>query len=221
MITFGQPRVSKAVQNSADRMPVVDGEVLRLAALNSGGDVTLAGENYITISGQVITVGKPAEAQIALSDNTTLNVSTARHGFTPKLDNNPAHFLNGQGGYTAVYSTGTFTPADGSAGALSLTVNGTPYYIRIGPLVVARFSVTYPATADTHSALISGLPFATVQAVAADGAFVEFTDRGGATMAEINNSASTLNLYDAAGALLTNANVSGKRFDITAIYNAG
>lgn len=36
----------------------------------------------------------------APNDNTDLNASTSAHGLLPKLDNNSAHFLNGQGGWT-------------------------------------------------------------------------------------------------------------------------
>src|SRR5690349_18542206 len=39
-------------------------------------------------------------------DNTDLNTSTSKHGLTPKLDNNAAHFLNGQGGWTTPAGSG-------------------------------------------------------------------------------------------------------------------
>lgn len=64
------------------------------------GDVTLAGESYITISGQAVTVGKPTEAQLTTADNTTLDVSTSKHGFAPKAPNDAAKQLNGLGLYS-------------------------------------------------------------------------------------------------------------------------
>lgn len=40
------------------------------------------------------------EADITLADNTTNNVTTARHGLTPKLPNDGTVYLDGQGNYT-------------------------------------------------------------------------------------------------------------------------
>lgn len=48
------------------------------------------------------------EADLSLSDNTTANVSTTKHGFTPKLPNDATKFLDGTGGYTV--PTGTASP---------------------------------------------------------------------------------------------------------------
>lgn len=39
------------------------------------------------------------EAKLSLSDNSTGNVSTSRHGFAPKAPNNPRQFLAGTGLY--------------------------------------------------------------------------------------------------------------------------
>jgi hypothetical protein len=58
--------------------------------------------------------GTLGETALSLADNTTNNVSTSNHGFTPKLDNVVTHFLNGQGGWT--------TPAGGGSGC---TTSGT------------------------------------------------------------------------------------------------
>lgn len=46
------------------------------------------------------------EAKIGLSDVTTNNASTSNHGFLKKLDNNAAHFMDGQGNWS--------TPTGGS-----------------------------------------------------------------------------------------------------------
>lgn len=40
------------------------------------------------------------ESDLSLGDNTTANVTTARHGFAPKLPNDSTKFLNGVGAYT-------------------------------------------------------------------------------------------------------------------------
>ncbi len=55
------------------------------------------------------------ESDISLSNNTTNNVSTSKHGFTPILPNVSTQFLNGQGnwttpsGVTSSYITQSFT----------------------------------------------------------------------------------------------------------------
>ena len=57
------------------------------------------------------------------------------------------------------YEEGTWTPADGSGAALTFsTAVGT--YTKVGNLVTAVYSVTYPSTADTTDMAVSGLPFA-------------------------------------------------------------
>jgi hypothetical protein len=43
----------------------------------------------------------------APDDNTDRNASTTAHGLLPKLDNNSAHFLNGQGGWTTPAGSGS------------------------------------------------------------------------------------------------------------------
>lgn len=69
----------------------------------------------------------PSDRSINLSDITTANSATTKHGFLPKLSNVVTEFLNGQGGWT--------TPAGGTAtsgsayaiigGSASATTNGT------------------------------------------------------------------------------------------------
>jgi hypothetical protein len=55
------------------------------------------------------------------------------------------------------YEEGTWTPTDASGASLSLTAAGN--YTKIGRLVTVRFSITYPTTSSTSSAIIGGLPF--------------------------------------------------------------
>ena len=59
------------------------------------GDVTLAGETYLTIVGQQITAAKITEAQQNTSDVATANVSSAKHGYAPKSPADTTQFLNG------------------------------------------------------------------------------------------------------------------------------
>ncbi len=64
------------------------------------------------------------EAAITLADNTTNDAATTKHGFLKKLDNNAAHFMDGQGNWSAPAGGGATPHAPG--GRLTL-VSGTPY----------------------------------------------------------------------------------------------
>ena len=48
----------------------------------------------------------------APDDNTDLNASTSAHGLMPKLDNNPIHFINGQGSWTIPHKVVTIADGD-------------------------------------------------------------------------------------------------------------
>lgn len=50
---------------------------------------------------------KIKEKDITLADNTTNNVSTAAHGFTPKLSNVATQYLDGTGLYSVPAGSGT------------------------------------------------------------------------------------------------------------------
>jgi hypothetical protein len=59
-----------------------------------------------------------SEAQLSFTDITTNNVSTSKHGFTPKLPNDATKYLDGTGAYTVPAGAGT----DGwTSTAVSLT----------------------------------------------------------------------------------------------------
>jgi hypothetical protein len=63
---------------------------------HTGNVTNSAGSLALTIGAAQVT-----EAMHVFADNTTGNVSTSAHGFTPKLDNVATHFLNGTGAYSA------------------------------------------------------------------------------------------------------------------------
>jgi hypothetical protein len=56
------------------------------------------------------------------------------------------------------YEEGTWTPTDGSGAGLSFTVNSATY-TKIGNTVRVSFYGSYPTTANTNGASMSGLPF--------------------------------------------------------------
>lgn len=87
-------------------VPVTDGDK---------GDITVSssGASWSIDSGAVI------ESKIGLSDNTTNDVSTAKHGFTPKAPNDTTKFLRGDATWAAPISTG------GLLGYQIFTANGS------------------------------------------------------------------------------------------------
>lgn len=91
---------SAATTSSGDYAPVANGVTNGNSHDHSGGD------------GAAI-----VEAAITLVDNTTNDVSTARHGFAPKGDGSTTKFLNANGAYS--------TPAGGGASATRTVINAS------------------------------------------------------------------------------------------------
>jgi hypothetical protein len=103
------------------------------------------------------------------------------------------------------YEEGTWTPNDASGAGLSLTLNGTFYYAKVGRIVTLTFNITYPVTASTANAVIGSLPFTSIAAnqtsaiLGSNIAIVGF--KTGSTTA--------LAFYNAANTPITNATLSG------------
>ena len=74
----------------------------------------IGGSGTLLHGGSTPTYSAVVETDISLSNNTTNNVSTTKHGFTPILPNDASLYLNGQGNYslpsgtTNSYTVSTF-----------------------------------------------------------------------------------------------------------------
>jgi hypothetical protein len=115
------------------------------------------------------------------------------------------------GAATATYVAPTaWTPTDNSGAALSFSgVSAT--YTRIGNIVFADFSITYPVTADGSNASIAGLPVAVPNQTYAQGPCAVWAS-GGSIAVILHPTANTSTaafLNHATGAAVTNANLSG------------
>lgn len=104
----------------------------------------------------------------------------------------------------------TWTPADNSGAALSLTINYATYS-RVSNIIRFTASITYPSTADTDNAIIGGLP--------------QPTNRVEIILGMVSNilvipqvSGTTLILYDAQGNALENAQLSNHTLLISGTY---
>jgi len=118
------------------------------------------------------------------------------------------------------YEEGTWTPTDASGASLSLTVASSPSYTKIGRMVTVMASITYPSTANGNNILIGGLPFtAASSANGGDpGGFLRYSNYGSGLWVEVLVSSTTFRCWTLAGANITNANASTKRFDFVITY---
>lgn len=105
------------------------------------------------------------------------------------------------------YEEGTWTPSNQY---VTLTINETSIYRKIGSLVYASFDVTFPASANTNLAEIVGLPF-NVGSGMTEAVSVTFSDYG-SLVYMYTVFASGANIYNASGVALQNTQVATKRF---------
>jgi len=90
------------------------------------GDVATSGSAVTTIQPLAVTTGKIAtaavtEVKIGLSNNTTNDVTTLRHGFVPILPGNSGVYLDGNGNYTTPPGTGGGNASSATTTSLSYT----------------------------------------------------------------------------------------------------
>jgi hypothetical protein len=109
----------------------------------------------------------------------------------------------------------TWTPGDFSGEGLTLTHVST--YSKHENLVIARTKITFPVAVGGPN-LFNGLPFTVQNSDAAEQAFVTWSDEVTLRYVKPVKNTSTFRLYDATGALINNAVLSGKQFHLTIIY---
>jgi hypothetical protein len=108
------------------------------------------------------------------------------------------------------YEEGTWTPIDASPAALSFT-SVTGNYIRVGKLVTAYFSVTYPTTVTGNNAAIGGLPFtSSATAVVPNPGMltIGYTNSSLSILGNCATSATSFGLFLNTGSAIINSQVS-------------
>lgn len=95
----------------------------------------------------------------APTDVTTLNASSSAHGLLPKLSNNVAQFLNGQGGFTVPVGSGDVTgPGSSTDNAVALFNSTSGKIIKNSTLIFNSGAVT-GVTSLVASGVITALTF--------------------------------------------------------------
>jgi hypothetical protein len=94
------------------------------------------------------------------------------------------------------YEEGTWTPSDNSGAGLTFT-GVTATYTKIGRLVSAQLYLTYPSTADTNQAKITGLPYTSASGLGWSAGSV-FTDAASGKYAVVSQSSTNLSFFNTA-----------------------
>ena len=163
-----------------------------------------------------------------LQGSSYVNTQYMKGNLIPGIRGNSVDFAIASGGtgFTGAvqnnlfdkYEEGTWTPANPSISFAS----ASGVYTKIGNMVFAYCTLTFPTTADGGAATITGLPYP-VNAIAGDnanfGGFVGFTNAGIAVAAFCTSSTQSATLYNAATSVnLTNAGLSAKVVRLQLVY---
>ena len=100
-----------------------------------------------------------------------------------------------------------WTPTDASGAALTFVALDGWYY-RVGRLCHAFATFTYPATADGSNARIGGLPFLSASLDGARSGNLSYTTSAVASKFLMESNSRISNFYTAAGAIVTNAQMT-------------
>ena len=127
LVTSGADATTSDIADSSNKRYVTDAQLVVIgntSGTNSGNvSVTDGSTIDFTLTGQALTAevkdNSITEAKQLLADNTTNDVSTAKHGYAPKLPNDATMYLNG---------TGTYSVPAGGGGGTSATSNLFAYY---------------------------------------------------------------------------------------------
>jgi len=155
-----------------------------------------------------------SRVSIDASGNTTIGQGNLVIGTSGKGIDFSATPGTGTSELLADYEEGTWTPTDVSGAGLSLSGSGE--YTKIGNMVKAGFTITYPVTASALQNFVS-LP---VNSNGGGGFFVTYTTFGSAISGYIDGTNNRFVIVNFSGTALTNAALSTVRIDGVLIYRA-
>lgn len=113
------------------------------------------------------------------------------------------------------YEEGTGTPTNPN---VTLSVNTGWTYCKVGRQIIASCDVTWPTTADTNTAVIAGFPVTLMANLYQFGQVV--TNYGSPVTCQAYGGTSVTILNALTGAVLTNADLSGKRVQVSLSFLA-
>jgi hypothetical protein len=120
----------------------------------------------------------------------------------------------------AGFASDTWTPIDGSGAGLAFT-SVEANYVRLGPLVVATGTLTYPATGSASNAVIGGLPVTSATTVRTQASGVVANTKTLTLAYRVTPNATTCALVNSTTlAAVTNSALSGGTVSFTVIYLA-
>ncbi len=115
------------------------------------------------------------------------------------------------------YEEGTWTPNDQSAGGLTFT-SAEGFYTKIGNLIVATFTLTFPATADANENVIGTLPFTSTASSGRNTGFLSFNNCGVFHYLRVAGAQTFFRLSTVAGVDSLNSVFSGAEIRGCAVY---
>lgn len=219
-------RIAVGVDVSAVNLSVSG--VTTLSALTASTSLALNASKQVvsvtnTGTGNNVLATSPVLTTPSVTGDETLSTGNLVQGTAAKgvnfTANTPAAGMTSQ--LLNWYEEGTWTPVDNSGASLSFS-SASGYYTRTGRTVYITGTLTYPATANTNSAELAGLPFTSLAAALAgmaSGFTLRLTTYGSVVLLPVISNTKTFRLYDTSGTQLTNAQASGKRFDFFGFYN--
>lgn len=169
------------------------------------------------VTGAVKSNGSNSFSQAAcadLSNGTALCSTTPGTGVATAL----AAAANGAGGFTTTPSC-SWTPSDGSGAGLTFTAVASAC-TRIGNMVFAYAKFTYPTTADSSHAIITGLPVTVPNAAYASQ--ICTLSQGTGTYYQLQTIANTITaaFFSITGTNFANSGLSATQIDMMCVYPA-
>jgi hypothetical protein len=194
------------------KLTSVPSSVANLTGTNTGDQNLFS---LVEVSGQAnVTATTPTQA-LTLANGTAMALTTNNVTKTVTIA-----FTGTNAAALSDYASGTWTPVDASGDGLSLTVSSATY-IKIGRIVTFQADITYPATASSNNALISGLP--TKVGNYTTGSFVSFNLGEALTVLAIPNGAANglIQFYNSqTGVVAVNSNLTLGRVLFSVTYIA-
>ena len=184
---------------------------------DSSGNTTV--NQTLTTTSANITTGGTHNLTISDGD---LVIGTSGHGISFAATGDPTNGSD-TSELLSDYEEGTWTPSDASGQSISFS-NVEGHYTRIGRLVVAEGSATWPSTGGQWAWVLGGLPYAgSNNAKRAGGGFPRYNESAYSSNLMVNQNVATFQSArdDGSAAYVKNTEMSTKRLDFVLVYATG